>query len=69
MNSFHHQAVSLVGSQFSVCAKSGDGVIEAIEHHTLPFALGVQWHPECMYDTDQDQRKIFDALVQYAAGG
>ena len=31
-----------VGKDFFVSAKSKDGLIEAIEHKTLPFVLGVQ---------------------------
>ena len=47
VNSFHHQAVKEAGS-LRVCALAPDGVIEAVEHASLPFFLGVQWHPERM---------------------
>ena len=46
-NSFHHQAVKDCGKDMVVTVTSTDGVIEAIEHTSLPI-IGVQWHPERM---------------------
>lgn len=53
VNSVHHQAVREVGEGLEVSARSvEDGVIEALhyvkagETGTVPFATGVQWHPE-----------------------
>ena len=53
-NSFHHQAVKDCGRDMAVTVTSTDGVIEAIEHTSLPI-IGVQWHPERMiHEIDQD---------------
>ncbi len=68
VNSFHHQAVRQVPAGFNVTATSGDGVIEAIEHPTLPFALGVQWHPEALWDQEQHHNALFTAFVEAARG-
>ncbi len=54
VNSFHHQAVKVPGS-LRVCALAPDGVIEAVEDASLPFFLGVQWHPERMYRSPQQR--------------
>lgn len=62
VNSFHHQAVSVPGEGMKVNALSEDGIIEGIENPGHPFVLGVQWHPECMQQYD-DQMKLFRALV------
>lgn len=51
-NSFHHQAVEKVRDDFQVCARSDDGVIEAIEpkrdskKYSDQYVMAVQWHPE-----------------------
>ena len=47
VNSIHHQAVKAPAPGFLAVAISEDGVIEAIEHMSLPI-IGVQWHPERM---------------------
>ncbi|MGI6335740.1 MAG: gamma-glutamyl-gamma-aminobutyrate hydrolase family protein [Eubacteriales bacterium] len=46
-NSYHHQAVREPGRGLKVTARASDGVIEAVEHDSLPI-LGIQWHPERM---------------------
>lgn len=47
-NSFHHQVVDSIGNNLIVSGRTSDGVIEAVEMPSHPFAIGVQWHPECM---------------------
>ncbi|MCL1875618.1 MAG: gamma-glutamyl-gamma-aminobutyrate hydrolase family protein [Synergistaceae bacterium] len=44
----HHQAVDPknLGHGLSVVAVTSDGIVEAIEHQSSLFAIGVQWHPE-----------------------
>jgi putative glutamine amidotransferase len=42
INSFHHQAVKDVGRELRVVARADDGLIEAIEHESYPWLLGVQ---------------------------
>lgn len=64
VNSFHHQAVKSAAPGCQISASAADGMIEAIEFPDYPFALGVQWHPERMFDTDPLARKLFEAFVQ-----
>lgn len=66
VNSFHHQAVHHPGEGFTVTAMAPDGVVEAIEASAHPFALGVQWHPECMQERDAVQASIFKAFLRAA---
>ena len=47
VNSFHHQAVDRLGEGLVPTAWSESGVVEAVEHTSLPI-LGVQYHPERM---------------------
>ena len=68
VNSFHHQAVKDVAPGLRATAVSPDGVIEALETEDSVsegscFLLGLQWHPEKMYD-DPVQKKIFDRFIE-----
>lgn len=64
VNSFHHQAVRDIGPDTEVMARSLDGVIESIRIKSgHPFSVGVQWHPEMMYDSEE-QAKIFQAFIR-----
>ena len=47
VNSSHHQALGRLGKGLSVSARSEGGVIEAVEHDSLPL-ISVQFHPERM---------------------
>lgn len=46
VNSLHHQAVNRVGEGLEVVATADDGTVEAVEHRSKRFVVGVQWHPE-----------------------
>jgi len=67
VNSFHHQAVDELGRGLRVVGRSGDGLIEAIEGIATGFALGVQWHAECIVDRPEG-RALFEALIEAASG-
>ena len=66
VNSFHHQAVNSPGKGVSVSARAQDGAIEAVEIDSHPFAIGVQWHPECMYRTSSEMRTLFHEFVAHS---
>lgn len=66
VNSYHHQAVKNTGKGLKVTAVSSDGIIEALEHETHRFAVGVQWHPELMWKEDREQFRLFEAFVKAA---
>ena len=51
VNSAHHQGVGPVGRGLKVTAPSADGIIEAMEHCTLPI-FTTQFHPERMNGID-----------------
>jgi putative glutamine amidotransferase len=66
VNSFHHQAVDVLGDDLVVSARSSDGVIEAIEATRHPYAVGLQWHPELCLDHDKKAIMPFLKLVEAA---
>ena len=66
VNSFHHQAIKNLAPGAVCSAVSEDGVQESIELPGDRFFLAVQWHPEMMYDSIE-QQKLFTAFVEAAA--
>jgi putative glutamine amidotransferase len=63
VNSFHHQTVGMLGKNLTACAHATDKTIEAVEMSSHPFAIGVQWHPECMYRSSPEMRELFSEFV------
>lgn len=59
---YHHQALDEVAPGLVVTARSDDGVIEAVELPSVPFGVGVQWHPE----ENAADRRLFAGLVDAA---
>jgi len=69
VNSHHHQAVRMLGSNLRAVAWSKDGVVEAIEDPRDDiFAVGVQWHPELSWSDDGISRGLFECFVRACRG-
>jgi putative glutamine amidotransferase len=66
VNSFHHQSVREVGSGLRIAARAPDGVVEALEGRDDHFVLGVQWHPEDLYQDDPRMLQVFRRFVEAA---
>ncbi len=60
VNSHHHQAIRDVGNELIATAWADDGIIEAVEG---PGLLGLQWHPESLFTTDNRHLEPFRWLV------
>ncbi len=67
VNSTHHQAVKDLGQGLRVNALAEDGVIEGVESERHAFVLGVQWHPEFLFERDRGCRRIFESFIHEAA--
>ncbi len=63
VNSMHHQAVKAAAPDFIVSARAEDGIVEAFENPNRKFMLGVQWHPEHMWQSYDSARRIWSAFV------
>ena len=63
VNSCHNYHIDKVNN-FIISSYSEDGIIESIELPNKKFVVGVQWHPEKMYDYDLDQDKLIMAFVE-----
>lgn len=68
VNSYHHQAVKDVAPGFIVSSRAEDGIIESIELQNHIFAIGVQWHPELMWQENSEHLKLFEYFVEYCSG-
>ncbi len=69
VNSLHHQALRNMAEGFAVTATAPDGIIEAAELTGHPFFMGVQWHPELLWQPesgDTPHRRLFEAFVEAA---
>lgn len=67
VNGKHHQAIKDLAKGLIISAQASDGIIEAAEHPSKRFVVGVQWHPEGTWKEDVYSKKLFSAFVQAAA--
>lgn len=67
VNSSHHQSVKRVGRGLVACATAPDGIVEAIEHTRHPFFLGLQWHPEFLFERHLLHRRLFQTFLRAAS--
>ncbi|MFC3928964.1 gamma-glutamyl-gamma-aminobutyrate hydrolase family protein [Streptococcus caprae] len=64
INSFHRQALKDLSPKLKVTAWAEDQTIEAVESYDdSQRLLGVQWHPEFLWENNDDARAIFDYVV------
>lgn len=64
-NSFHHQVLDSIGENLIVTGQTSDGIVEAVEMPSRSFVVGVQWHPESMYETSSGMRALFQAFIHW----
>ena len=62
VNSRHKSAI--IKTDLVVGAVSIDGVIEEVEDSNHKFFVGVEWHPESIYNDDIYSKKLFDYFVK-----
>jgi len=65
VNSWHHQAIRTIPEDLVVAAKSRDGIIEGIEAPSREFFIGIQCHPEELWNDKTPQfQRLFHAFIQ-----
>lgn len=64
VNSQHHQAIKDAAPGLIPVGWAPDGVIEAVEKPDYPFFLGVQWHPEYLWQNDPAAMGLFRLFVE-----
>ncbi|HEY6085120.1 MAG TPA: gamma-glutamyl-gamma-aminobutyrate hydrolase family protein [Nitrospira sp.] len=66
VNSSHHQSVKDVAPSLVASATAPDGIVEAVESPARRFFLGIQWHPEFLFDRHPLHRRLFEAFLRAA---
>ncbi|HTR43799.1 MAG TPA: gamma-glutamyl-gamma-aminobutyrate hydrolase family protein [Pseudomonadales bacterium] len=75
VNSSHHQGLLEPAEPFTAVARTADGIVEAMELKpgmpngtpSLPFFLGVQFHPERLVRKHAEHQAIFSRFVEACA--
>lgn len=68
VNSFHHQAVAKVADSLVVVGESEDGIVEAVEAKDKSFFVGLQCHPEHLWQgPDERWLRLFRAFITAAS--
>ncbi|MGL5436990.1 MAG: gamma-glutamyl-gamma-aminobutyrate hydrolase family protein [Lachnospiraceae bacterium] len=66
VNSMHHQAVRKPAPGLVASGHAASQLIEAVEKPDYPFFLGVQWHPEYLWQQDGAAAELFASFVRAA---
>ncbi len=66
VNSCHHQGIRDLSPLLCAAATAPDGLVEAAWMPGKHFILGVQWHPEWLYQKDPTAMRLFEAFVKAA---
>ncbi|OIH84956.1 hypothetical protein BLJ79_07025 [Arthrobacter sp. UCD-GKA] len=66
VNSLHHQGIKRLPAGTLEVAYADDGLIEAFEMPNEPV-VAVQWHPEVLWKTSDEQLNILKGFVRQAA--
>ena len=67
-HSYHHQAIDELAPGLVITGRAPDQTIEAVEHASAKWIVGVQWHPEDDADTEPDQQNLFNGFVKAIIG-
>lgn len=63
-NTHHHQAIKRLGKNLAANAWAEDGIIEGLEDPTQTFFVGVQPHPESIFQrAEPTWLKLFEAFI------
>ncbi len=66
-NTFHHQALRDIAQRLRVTGRAPDGVVEAVEGTGPGFVIGVQCHPEELWErADPRWAQLFIGFVEAA---
>lgn len=62
VNSRHNDKI--INTKLNITGISDDGTIEIIEDFNKKFFVGLQWHPENMFEYDDNSKEIFKYFIR-----
>lgn len=68
VNSFHRQAIKELAFGFIISAYADDGVVEGIESTKHKFVIGVQFHPENLFQESSAIKRLFSSFINACRG-
>jgi putative glutamine amidotransferase len=63
VNTYHHQGIKKLGEGLVAMAKAPDGLIEGVFHPDYRFVVGLQFHPERMYQEYAGNKLVFKSFI------
>ena len=64
VNTYHHQGIKVLASDLKAMAQAPDGLIEGIYHPDYKFIVGLQFHPERMYQEYPGNKLVFKSYIE-----
>ena len=61
-NSMHHQGIDRLAIPLTAVGKTRDELLEAFEMKDYPYLIGVQWHPEELFDSAS--KLLFSSFIE-----
>ena len=67
VNSYHHQGIKTLADSLACMAIAEDGLIEAVYCPGKRFVQAIQWHPETLWEAEDDALRIVENFVKHCA--
>ena len=64
VNSYHHQGIRDLAPRFRAMGYADDGLVEAFYDPKLPFAVGLQFHPERMLSEYNGNLRVWQVFAK-----
>lgn len=64
VNTYHHQGIKELAKPLLVMAQADDGLIEGVYNPEYKFIVGLQFHPERMYNEHDGNALVFKSFIE-----
>ena len=66
VNSLHHQGIKDLGRDLHVNLLSDDNIVEGVELTDRTFGVGLQFHPELIYNKSETVKRLIGEFISKA---